>query len=1645
MPPPPSRPFDPGCLHWGRERKVLAETLRIALPSNTSLDEHEAAGLLATAVRDALEALPNIAARGQVRVHGSLVDTTAADAGGGGDATATYELRITFSGTRVGGDVPQLTLDASGVSAPGGALTAARVVTAQDGSDIRGRLVLTWDDSESYPNAATLAGARAPPWSSADLSACAADELDSAALAPQGPRMIFVDMANVEPAVVEDAVLRAVFACAPAPVPLWVANSSALGVRFGAFDWRTWPSAANFTAGLAPPPCIEAPPLPWDEGQFGGDVGGCGGGGSMWRPPIYARPAVRVEVATMIGGGPDLELTVYFLRGVRSRGDVAPLRLSVLGTTLALVSPTTFVANVGVGVAVEEVIKGEFVDPSSVWSFSMPFLTFPGGEVSYSAPLGPFPWCADPLAVKAAIDALDASVGAIGLVNVTRARSGAGGDGTSVAPAPAPLSANGSAVATSDTSGFWRGQYQWNVSFLSQAENVPPIVARQAGPITLVGGLGAGVGGVGRADAAKVQNGSAEVPTSEVQLIDCVCAVGPPGPRPPPPAASRTPSSWPSVGVSFSVSASASPTASNSSSLSPFATRSASASATSSASASRSASPTSSASASPSSSASDSTSFTPSSSASASVSGSPSTSPWPSAFPSASPSRLPSANPGGCGDPAAHSIVLRFRGALTQPIPFSATAADVRAALAALPSVPDVAVSMYRRADGGAAPGAPLQLCDAFGVTTAITFSHNPGPQEPLEVARSGLPPAATLALLRAPAVGRFGGRARVGTHLLLPCSGRGSCDDAGTCSCFGDGTISQWQASDGGAWPDAAPRGPQDASKPAAKMVANCGAPVPTAPVSRCPGVVAALAGSTTELAPGVKLVVLLGGGSEGECSLTGTCSGAPLWRCSCDPGKSGPACLQDVSKCGAAPAWFDVPSRNGGGYGGVADGPPGTGFAALPVTAHRPKLCAARGECSAGSCSCFGRWAGRGCELSPCPGGERLAPNPAAGVAALFALSDLDYRRASATTDCSNAMPCVTQAELALNRVNGSGAVAVLPTPALLGAGAAAQALAAAGARAALAPADGAGAAADAPLLLDLVLRPGTRADFLAEGGEGGAGAALAALVAARLQLLRPAVLLSAALESPGGAARSFSLLLPANHAAATATAERATSAAAVASGTGAGAPLAAADAVAALPLWNASEVGRLEALGFPADFAQLTPPPNDWLAVRFLLLPRALDAAAAAAAAAAGEAPLARTLTARLDAALNASARLAAQEAANASAAAADAFLAAANVAAAEGNSTLLELWLESVGDPYADPFPAPQEQYGGALRAAPTGEPPGSLLGDVAALWGELLGGLGPADGVAASGAYIFSAPPPSAAAAAGLGDAAAALLDAAAAATPPGGLLYTAWDAHMIRGCACGAYALRAGGAHALNFAWPTAAYDCGAFACPAGPDPQDAARAARAPRDVQRVVCTASSGRVRFGMRGVWGAWLRADAGVADADTSLDDLADSGLNFEAALRQLNTSLPFFVALDTRGERVERERDARGRVAGVAREGGGARRVCDGRAFFVIFLGAISAPDAIEGQLDETMAAEGGALTIDVVQRADDDTRFECNRRGACNRNSGACECYGGYGAEDQTGSCSARNNFFGLIRELPPVHPGRGSATANASLPASFP
>lgn len=329
-----------------------------------------------------------------------------------------------------------------------------------------------------------------------------------------------------------------------------------------------------------------------------------------------------------------------------------------------------------------------------------------------------------------------------------------------------------------------------------------------------------------------------------------------------------------------------------------------------------------------------------------------------------------------CSDPLAHYIRLAFGPHVTGRISYNASAADVRAALVALPGVPDVLVS---QADAARAPA--FALCSPAGVTTAVTFTHAAGRQPPLHPAGppvvdgNALPPgnaSSSLTLRVARGWGLSGARARAGTRALVECSGRGECDAAtGTCACYAG-----WAASDGGLPPEA-PNAPAAAAARPRASRGDCA----FASVAGGLGAVAACPSSN-------------GTAGAGACSGRGACSGPPDWVCACAAGYAGAACDVPSTCASGATSWFSPPAPPPASVDdGFSDAAheSGADAAYTAASAHAPALCSGFGRCdpAVGYCACFPGWGGAACSLAPCPG---------------------EYARAA----CFAGAPCVSMADV-------------------------------------------------------------------------------------------------------------------------------------------------------------------------------------------------------------------------------------------------------------------------------------------------------------------------------------------------------------------------------------------------------------------------------------------------------------------------------------------------------------------------------------------------------------------------------------------------------------------------------------------------------
>lgn len=625
---------------------------------------------------------------------------------------------------------------------------------------------------------------------------------------------------------------------------------------------------------------------------------------------VETPPAGAIVVSREGIGGPGIRWAITFASGVRARGNVA--QIAIASNSLALAHGSLSAPSAAAAPATRT--QGTFL--GGTFTMRLSYTAEDGSsQVTHATPA--LDWNAPAATVEAALNALDDTVPGsretggygLGVVTVSRARS--------------------TAVASNN---LWSGEYEWRVTFASASENVPQAPLPSAIEVTDGSGIASISSGRGATVVVStvVDGGGGSAEVNEVQLIDCRCS------------SCSNPATH-TVRLAFTPHAHG--LGRHGSAVVPsFAAQSGSAS-----------------------------------------------------------------GGGGAVLPLGGRLLARLASGVelrrdkwgrtvevTAPIPYSATAAQLRAALAALPSIPDVRVRFY---DSGSSTATASAMCDADGVTAAITFTHNPGPQAPLAVhtpaADFALPAygagtggaggtTSTIFAIRsayaaqgtgavspggsasAPDAsllvrGLFGGRARAGSRVLLPCSGRGSCDGAtGKCTCYalrnaGDtATIGSYGPSNGagGELPAAA--------ADAEGGLLDCGYPSVTP--QNCPATAAA-----------------------GVCSGHGTCAGSPTWRCACNAGYTGAACeyeacpssfASSVSATSPTRTWFDTPTS--------------------ATDAHAPgAVCSGRGVCGTagiyvgpsaggrvGACQCEGGFRGEACQYSACPPGGQAAGSPAEAV---------------------------------------------------------------------------------------------------------------------------------------------------------------------------------------------------------------------------------------------------------------------------------------------------------------------------------------------------------------------------------------------------------------------------------------------------------------------------------------------------------------------------------------------------------------------------------------------------------------------------------------------------------------------------------------
>uniref|UniRef100_A0A7S2W9D6 EGF-like domain-containing protein n=1 Tax=Rhizochromulina marina TaxID=1034831 RepID=A0A7S2W9D6_9STRA len=323
------------------------------------------------------------------------------------------------------------------------------------------------------------------------------------------------------------------------------------------------------------------------------------------------------------------------------------------------------------------------------------------------------------------------------------------------------------------------------------------------------------------------------------------------------------------------------------------------------------------------------------------------------------------------------AFALRFFGQVSPPVSATATADEVRAALEAIPAVEAVAVAF-----GG------HHACERPANIMAVTFLGNFGPLPALKPVAVAMPNHSLASL----AVRTGGERDSVsgqwgsvnGTKENDVCSHHGLCrSDLGVCDCFrGEKDLSfhhSFTSSDG--------RGGPGTRGDCGYEISPQGDPRSVWHVDGRAAAVPAF-DQAGQLSPRHQLPAAWGQGfpstgcpGELACSGHGHCSGPPAYRCHCARGWAAAADCSE-RECPRGAAWFDYPL--------TADDSAHTSFVE----------CSNRGTCDrqAGECRCEPGFTGAACQLTVCPGRQRLQlPG-----------------RATAGLECSGHGRCLTMRQL-------------------------------------------------------------------------------------------------------------------------------------------------------------------------------------------------------------------------------------------------------------------------------------------------------------------------------------------------------------------------------------------------------------------------------------------------------------------------------------------------------------------------------------------------------------------------------------------------------------------------------------------------------
>lgn len=293
-----------------------------------------------------------------------------------------------------------------------------------------------------------------------------------------------------------------------------------------------------------------------------------------------------------------------------------------------------------------------------------------------------------------------------------------------------------------------------------------------------------------------------------------------------------------------------------------------------------------------------------------------------------------------CSPPCSGSVRLSLYDHALPAIGPNSSLADLKAAIESIPEIDLVNITGYSNETG--------TLCDADGVTHAITFLANPGNVPPLVVSReqpfafvSATDPGNESFVLRHGDFrnGTHGAMSRDGSRVLHECSNRGFCNRAtGECACYAN-----WGDSDRvGVHQDPGFGTHKDCSRNLAH-------------IGDCPG----------------------------SCLGRGFCRG-PSFVCECPNQYSGPAC--ELLTCPNASAWYDEarPLSDAGNLTATdlsvltsatvsATAVTNTAMREQGIVSdHRAAICGGQGLCDGitGKCTCAAGFTGTSCARTACRG---------------------------------------------------------------------------------------------------------------------------------------------------------------------------------------------------------------------------------------------------------------------------------------------------------------------------------------------------------------------------------------------------------------------------------------------------------------------------------------------------------------------------------------------------------------------------------------------------------------------------------------------------------------------------------------------------